>query len=108
MHSLLVFLALAAAPVQAQPAEPLDLRCYRLMAELAEDEDPRVRQMGMTAAHYFLGRLDASSPGAELGAAGAGEPREPLLRACGDAMGAAGRDFRTIGETLAPSRRPSA
>ena len=75
--------------------------------ELAEDSDPRVRQMGMTAAHYFLGRLDASSPGAELEAAGAGEPREPLLRACGDAMGAAGRDFRTIGETLGPSRRPS-
>ena len=107
MHSLLLLLAFAAAPVGARPSEALDLRCYRLMAELAEHEDARIRQMGMTAAHYFLGRIDAHSPGADLDAAGGEEPREPLLRACGEAMGAAGRDFRRMGEALAPNRRPS-
>ena len=109
MHSLLLALALAAAPTEPASAEALDLRCFRLMAQLAEDENPRVRALGLTAAQYFLGRIDASAPGAELGEGpGSDEPREPLLRACGEAMGAAGHDFRSIGEPLAPDARPSA
>jgi hypothetical protein len=86
-------------------AGSLDLRCYRLMAELARDDDPRTRYAGLAGAQYFLGRIDAADPGfdpdQELG--GAPEPiadREALVRRCGDAMGAGGRDFRALGESL--------
>ena len=89
----------------AADANSLDLRCYRLMAELAQEEDPRVRSAGMTGAHYFLGRLDASDPGFDPDAdAGDAPPplaeREALVRRCGEAMGAGGHDFRALGESL--------
>ena len=88
----------------AADANSLDLRCYRLMAELAREEDPRIRSAGMTGAQYFLGRLDAADPDFDPDA-DAGEPaspaeRETLIRRCGDAMGAGGRDFRELGESL--------
>jgi hypothetical protein len=88
----------------AADANSLDLRCYRLMAELAREDDARIRSAGMTGAQYFLGRLDAADPGFEPDA-DAGEPaslveRETLVRRCGDAMGAGGRDFRALGERL--------
>jgi len=89
----------------AADANSLDLRCYRLMAELAREDDPRVRSAGMTGAHYFLGRLDAADPGfdpdADAGDAPSPLPeREALVRRCGEAMGAGGRDFRALGERL--------
>ncbi|MFN3726345.1 MAG: hypothetical protein ACK4SZ_08570 [Allosphingosinicella sp.] len=89
----------------ATDANSLDLRCYRLMAELAQDEDPRIRSAGMTGAQYFLGRLDAADPGFDPETAGSApaEPlteREELVRRCGEAMGADGRDFRALGESL--------
>ena len=114
MESVLIAALLAAAspvgPAEATPSSAgLDLRCYQLMAELAEDEDPRIRSTARVAAQYFLGRIDAASPGADLAAGDpAGEAaRAPLLRQCADAMQAAGRDFRSIGESLAPPRRPA-
>ena len=107
MESLLAPVLFAAAA--AAPAEPatLDLRCFQLMAQLAEDEDPRIRSTGRIAAQYFLGRLDAASPGADLQSLPrpAGAEREALLRRCGDAMQAGGRDFRAIGQALAPASR---
>jgi len=86
-------------------ANSLDLRCYRLMAELAREDDPRIRSAGMTGAQYFLGRLDAARPGFDPEATAGDEPsplaeREALVRRCGDAMGAGGRDFRALGESL--------
>ncbi|WP_166042111.1 hypothetical protein [Sphingosinicella sp. YJ22] len=89
----------------AADANSLDLRCYRLMAELAREDDPRVRSAGMTGAHYFLGRLDAADSGFDPEAeAGQESPplaeRETLVRRCGEAMGAGGRDFRALGESL--------
>ncbi|HEV2866317.1 MAG TPA: hypothetical protein VGX37_07365 [Allosphingosinicella sp.] len=112
MHSLLLAAAAAAASPAPAPAAaaPLDLRCFRLMAELADAEDPRIRSIGRIAAQYFLGRIDAAAPGAELGEVSAppqAEPRGRLLRQCGDAMQAGGRDFRTIGEALAPPSTPA-
>ena len=116
MESVLLAALVAAAPI-AQPAAaqapaPLDLRCFRLMAELAEDEDPRIRSMGRVAAQYFLGRIDAAAPGFDvetaLGEGDGGEDRDRLLRQCGDVMGAGGRDFRAIGEALRPGARPAA
>ena len=114
MESVLIAALLAASP-SVPPAEAatasagLDLTCFRLMAELAEDEDPRVRATGRIAAQYFLGRIDAAQPGADLGAAAvpAGEEREQLLRQCGNALQRGGRDFRNIGETLAAPSRPT-
>ena len=88
----------------AADANSLDLRCYRLMAELAQADDPRVRSAGMTGAQYFLGRLDAAESDIDPEAA-AEDPapvaeREALVRRCGEAMGADGRDFRALGESL--------
>ncbi len=80
------------------------------MSQLAEEEDPRVRSLGRVAAQYFLGRIDVASPGFDPDAASEIDARErdDLLRRCGDAMQAGGRDFRTIGQALIPGRRPSA
>jgi len=92
----------ASAPAQAAaPAEP-DLRCYRLMAELARVEDPAVRTLGITAAHYFLGRIDAASPGYDLAriAAIAEAERAPLLRRCGEALNSGGFDLNALGASL--------
>ena len=116
MESVLIAALVAAAPIAQPGAEPapapLDLRCFRLMAELAGDEDPRIRSMGRIAAQYFLGRIDAAEPGFDPEAALAepvsDEDRGRLLRQCGDVMGAGGRDFRAIGEALAPPARPTA
>ncbi len=118
MESVLLAAALlAAAPTPTPVNEPvspaaLDERCFRLMADLAEDEDPRIRGLGRMAAQYFLGRLDAAQRGFDPEAALAAEPpagaqRAQLLGRCGDAMQAGGRDFRAIGEQLAPPRRPT-
>ena len=75
------------------------------MAELAEDDDPRVRSAGITGAQYFLGRIDVHAPGFDADAAGTAEPNEAeraqLISQCSALMGAGGRDFRAIGERLA-------
>jgi hypothetical protein len=113
MESVLIAVVLAAAPTPAPVADvatALDQRCFGLMAQLAEDDDPRVRSLGRVAAQYFLGRIDAASSGfdpAESAAPEAGD-HEALLRRCGDAMQAGGRDFRSIGQALAPAGRPAA
>jgi hypothetical protein len=104
----------ASAPGNIAPAgAALDQRCFVLMADLAGDEDQRIRSLGRMAAQYFLGRIDAARPGFDPASAleaeaPAGAERERLLDACGDAMEAGGRDFRAIGEALAPRGRPSA
>ena len=116
MESVLIAALLAASPLAA-PSEnagaALDQSCFRLMAELAEDDDPRLSALGRVAAQYFLGRIDATAPGFDPAAALEAEPpaeaeRERLLGRCGDAMQAGGRDFRSIGEALTPRRRPTA
>jgi hypothetical protein len=111
MESVLFALWIAAAPAAELPASSsLDLRCFQLMAELAEDEDPRLRSTGRIAAQYFLGRLDAVAPGAALPPpeSAAASEREELLNQCAAAMGSGGRDFRSLGESLAPRSRPAA
>ena len=118
MESVLLAASLmAAASISGPASEPaagaaLDQRCFVLMAELAEDSDPRVQSLGRTAAQYFLGRIDAADPGFDPAAAietsaPTGAERERLLARCGDAMQADGRDFRTIGRALAPRPRPT-
>lgn len=109
MESLFLAALAAAAPLPTPGPADLDLRCYRLMAELAEVDDPRMRPTALVAAQYFLGRIDAAEPSADISAPlPSAEPRAPLLRRCGEAMQAGGRDFRTIGEALAPDTRPEA
>ena len=118
MESVLLAAAMLAASTNAAPVDApaagavLDQRCFRLMAELAEDGDPRVQGLGRMAAQYFLGRIDAAEPGFDPDAAmdspvPAGAERQRLLGQCGDAMQAGGRDFRTIGRRLAPRGRPA-
>ena len=109
MESVLIAALLAAASPSApvEDANALDRRCFGLMAGLAEDDDPRVRSLGRVAAQYFLGRIDAASPGFDpASVAPLPGDHQALLRRCGDAMQAGGRDFRDIGRQLAqPSRR---
>ena len=116
MESVLLAAAMMAASTNAAPVnEPaagaaLDQRCFRLMADLAEDQDPRVQGLGRMAAQYFLGRIDAAHPGFDPDAVldapvPGGTERQRLLGQCGDAMQAGGRDFRTIGRQLAPRGR---
>jgi hypothetical protein len=118
MESVLLAAAMLAASTNAVPGNDpvaggaLDQRCFRLMADLAEDRDPRVQGLGRMAAQYFLGRLDAADAGFDPDAvleapAPAGAERQQLLGQCGDAMQAGGRDFRTIGRQLAPRGRPT-
>lgn len=117
MESVLLAAAMMAASPAAPVNEPvsgaaLDQRCFRLMADLAEDADPRVQGLGRMAAQYFLGRIDAAEPGFDpdamlAGEAPRGEERDRLLSQCGDAMQAGGRDFRSIGQALAPRGRPT-
>ena len=115
MESVLIAALLAASPMAApgENAGPdLDRQCFALMASLAGDEDPRLSAVGSIAAQYFLGRLDAAGEvDAEAAAAAApeGAAREALLRGCGEAMHAGGRDFRALGDALiAPAARPTA
>jgi hypothetical protein len=111
MAALFALIAPEAASTSAGPAS-LDVSCYRLMAELAEDEDPRISSAGLTGAQYFLGRIDAQGLDPDLEEEGqkqaAGAAREQLLEQCSALMGAGGRDFRTIGNrlTTAPGDRP--
>ena len=111
MESVLIAAALAAASTHAPvgDANALDQRCFSLMAQLAESGDPRVQSLGRVAAQYFLGRIDAAMPGFDPANAAPPAPGDhsALLRSCGDAMAAGGRDFRSIGEALAPGRRPN-
>jgi hypothetical protein len=91
----------------AAPPSAQDVRCYRLMAELAEDEDPRISSAGLTGAQYFLGRIDVRSPGFEPepdGANIAERDRAALIGQCGALMGAGGRDFRSLSRQLADRR----
>ena len=118
MESVLLAAAMMAASTNAAPVNApaaggaLDQRCFRLMADLAEDQDPRVQGLGRMAAQYFLGRIDAADPGFDPDAAmdapaPAGAERQQLLGRCGDAMQAGGRNFRSIGQQLAPRGRPT-
>ena len=95
---------LAAAMLASAAAAPADtdLRCYRLMAELARSEDPAGRTLGLAAAQYFLGRLDAAAPGADLARiAPVGESeRAALVRRCGEALQNGGFDLRALGASL--------
>jgi hypothetical protein len=100
--SLILFAALAASSPQPQaPALEADVRCYRLMADLAAADEPAARALGMSAAHFFIGRIDAAAPGYDLAAAPAvpEAERAGLLRRCTEALGASGFQ-REIGESL--------
>jgi hypothetical protein len=104
LSALFALTAPQAAVTAAPEPAPLDLRCYRLMAELAAEEDPRISAAGLTGAQYFLGRIDARSPGFDPDSAPKpawdDSNREQLVGQCGALMGAGGRDFRNLGLSL--------
>ena len=101
--NFILFAALAASsPPQARaPALEADLLCYRLMADLAGAEEPAARALGMSAAHFFIGRIDAAAAGYDLASAPAvpQAERAALLRRCTEALGASGFE-RGMGERL--------
>lgn len=103
LAALFALTAPGAPPLQAAPALQ-DLRCYQLMAVLAQNDDPRISSAGLTGAQYFLGRIDARAPGFDPEQNRDGVPeadRAALVGRCGALMGAGGRDFRALGRRLA-------
>ncbi|HEX8644264.1 MAG TPA: hypothetical protein VF702_10170 [Allosphingosinicella sp.] len=104
MNALLLA-AMLATPVQGPAPDETDVRCYRLMAELARAEDPAARALGIGAAQYFLGRIDAAAPGYDVAA----EPpvaegdRAALLARCTAALDENGFDPRALGASLEPA-----
>ena len=108
--TLLIAALLAAAPAAAPAPDNSDLRCFRLMADLSRADDPEVRRLGLTAAHFFLGRIDAAAPGFDVGtgrdAAVGDAERSALLRQCGDALSAAGFDADALSDAQ-PETFPS-
>jgi len=89
------------APQSAAPADS-DLRCYRLMAELARAQEPAARTLGLAASQYFLGRIDAAAPGFDLTRV---EPvpdgeRANLARTCAEVLNASGFDLPALGASL--------
>lgn len=103
-----LFALTAVGADRSPPApSPLDMRCYRLMATLAEDDDPRISAAGITGAQYFLGRIDAAAPGFNPAALAEEEAADMgLLGQCSALMDAGGRDFHALGRRLA-SERPT-
>ena len=99
--ALAAVLLASAAPHSAAPAET-DLRCYRLMAELARAEAPAARTLGLGAAQYFLGRIDAVAPGYDLAhiAPIRDDERADLVRRCSEALNAGGFDLPALGASL--------
>jgi hypothetical protein len=101
MNALLLAALLATPPGAAAAPDETDLRCYRLMAELAQAEDSEARRVGLIAAQFFLGRIDAAAPGYEVGTAAREEAgRTELLRRCGAVLDAGGFDPREAGTSL--------
>jgi hypothetical protein len=78
------------------------------MAELARAPDVEVRTLGLTAAQYFMGRIDAAAPGYEAHGAPASEAERPdLARRCGERLDANGFDLRAL-RAPADEERPTA
>ena len=100
MNALLLA-ALMATPAAPRP-DPADLICYRLMADLARAEEPAARALGMSAAHFFIGRIDAAAPGYDLASAPAvaASERAALLGRCTQMLGASGFDPQALGARL--------
>ena len=109
MDALLLAALLAAGPSPAATPDQVDLRCYRAMAELARAEDPAARSVGLAAANYFLGRIDAAAPGYDTSSAPAvsAAERPALIRRCGEVLNANGFDPRALGASL-DRREPEA
>ena len=104
MNTLLVAVLLASSGRPAGlPAED-DVRCYRAMAELARAEDPPARMLGLAAAQYFLGRIDAAAPGYDMASVApvAVGDRAGLIRRCSEALRASGFYLRALGASLTP------
>ena len=97
-----LFLAALMASPAAPAPDPQDLRCYRLMADLARAEAPAARALGMSAAQFFIGRIDAAAPGYDLASAPAiaSAERAALLGRCTDTLGASGFDPQALGTRL--------
>lgn len=103
--AVLPLLAGAASPEEQTRS---DLRCVVALTQFAKMESAEIRQAGMTASLYFIGRLDGRVPDLDLEAALERElktvpPSEygSLLQSCGAAMQARGVKIIEIGASLA-------
>ena len=64
-------LSALASQVAAAPAAPsdVDLRCMLVASALSQNKEPAAKGLSNIMVFYYLGRLDARSPGVPLGPA---------------------------------------
>jgi hypothetical protein len=66
IFSAAVLAAAATGARAADPAPAPDLRCLAVASVLASNSDPNVKNAGVMAALYYLGKLDGRDPGLDL------------------------------------------
>lgn len=100
--------ARAADPTPAPASAPAsDLRCLAVASILASNSDPNLKNAGVMAALYYLGKLDGREPGLDLEARLKQEftqltPQEiqPEGMRCGAELAARGKAMTEIGARL--------
>ena len=99
----LAFLISTSAATPAEQAK--DVRCFIVAAETADSKDKEVETAGSIMLFYFLGRLDASSPGADLEALISREAermteaeKKEAFASCAAQVEKRGKDLSAMGE----------
>src|SRR4028118_1876522 len=92
-------LVAAPAPAGGPGAPAAHVPCDRRWAGRAGAEAPAARTLGLGAAQYFLGRIDAVAPGYDLAhiAPIRDDERADLVRRCSEALNAGGFDLPALG-----------
>jgi hypothetical protein len=81
-RTALISMILAAGLAQAASAAPAagpsdsDLKCMLVASAISQNPDPKARAIANPMVFYYLGRLDARTPGLALGPALQGEARK--------------------------------
>ena len=108
---VLLLLPLAAACSQGgapnDEGTAFDLRCFLVLGQMAESGPADTRTQALTAAIYFLGRIDGRDPEFDLearseseGAALRGPDAEQLVQRCGAEMQRRGAEVTAIGQRI--------
>ena len=107
MLAIALLLGSLAQAVPAVDPETFDLQCFIASSQLQQTAAGDVRATATAAAMFFLGRVDAKIPSAELeerlfreGMALQGRDLRPLWQGCGAFMQERGRAISEIGARI--------
>ena len=103
-----------ALPSDDSPLTP-DLRCLTISFRLAGSDEAQIRQAGLIAGYYYLGKVDGSAPALDLETAihdsdlTLSDPQFAAAEArrCGAELQARGREIIEIGNRLSERERAS-